>query len=379
VALPLPRRLVRASRNLQRELRVALPAWVTARLGLGVAFLLAYVAADELRPGARPFQLDQGLLAWDGNWYQQIAERGYAHLPAEALRFFPLFPLLGRLLSPLFLGHDDVALVVLANVLALVAGVLVYRLVRAERRAEPEAARGAWLLAVFPSAFVLALAYAESLMLVLVISAFLTLRQRHWWWAALWGVLAGLSRPVGVALVLPAAIEALRGFRSAPSRERVARVAAVAAPVVGLASYLVYVGIRFDDPWLPFTVQEAGFRGDWVNPVSRLFEAADDLFGAERLGDGLHLPFALLFLGLLVVTFRRWPVSYGAFAAAVLVVALSAQNLNSLERYGLGAFPLVLGLASLTELRPLERAALALCGAGFVSLSALALFGSYVP
>ena len=54
---------------------------------------------------------------------------------------------------------------------------------------------------------------------------------------------------------------------------------------------------------------------------------------------------------LLVLTFRWWPASYGVFAALVLAAALGAENLNSLERYGLNAFPLALSLAADTGLR----------------------------
>ena len=45
---------------------------------------------------------------------------------------------------------------------------------------------------------------------------------------------------------------------------------------------------------------------------------------------------------LLVVAFLRLPVSYGAFALCVVVVALSGSNLDSFERYALSAFPLVM-------------------------------------
>jgi hypothetical protein len=84
-------------------------------------------------------------------------------------------------------------------------------------------------------------------------------------------------------------------------------------------------------------------------------------------------------LALLAVVARRWPASFTAFAAVVVVVALAAENLNSLERYALNAFPLVLGLASVTGDRRAEGVTLAVCGGGLVTLTALSLVGSYVP
>ena len=50
---------------------------------------------------------------------------------------------------------------------------------------------------------------------------------------------------------------------------------------------------------------------------------------------------------LIVVAFWRLPVSYGAFAFCVVVVALSGSNLDSFERYALSAFPLVMAGATL--------------------------------
>ncbi|MGH2687140.1 MAG: hypothetical protein ACRDJP_16875, partial [Actinomycetota bacterium] len=154
-----------------------------------------------------------------------------------------------------------------------------------------------------------------------------------------------------------------------------------AGPLGGLGLYLAWVGLRFDDPWLPLTVQEGEFRGDFVDPVTRLVRAAADLvsFEGDRMVDGLHLPFALAFLALLVVVFRRWPASYGGYAAVLLAVALAADNLNSLERYALNAFPLVLGLASITRGPLARRTALGACGAAMVGLTCLALLGEYVP
>jgi hypothetical protein len=102
------------------------------------------------------------------------------------------------------------------------------------------------------------------------------------------------------------------------------------------------------------------------------------LHGAD-LGSGLHFPWAIGFLVLLVVCFRKWPVSYGAYASAVLLIALSAGNLDSLERYGLSAFPLVLALAGLLRVGWLERAALVLCACGLTTYATLAFLGAYVP
>jgi apolipoprotein N-acyltransferase len=63
----------------------------------------------------------------------------------------------------------------------------------------------------------------------------------------------------------------------------------------------------------------------------------------------------------------------------LLITALAAENLNSLERYALSAFPLALALAGLTRDDRVERVALAVLAGGVVALSSMAWLGVYVP
>jgi hypothetical protein len=367
-----------ARARLLRDLRAVLPSWVAARALVAIAFGLAVGVLGHWVPGGRTAQMDQGLLAWDGAFYRDIAEVGYGGLPAEALRFFPLYPLLGRVLAPVVGGNTGLALVLIANAGALVAAVVMYRLARFELGDRALAERAAWLTSLFPAAFVLVWAYAEGVFLPLSLGTFLCARRGRYGWAAGLAFAAALTRPVGILLAAPLAIEALRTWRAAGVRGRLERVVAVAAPVAGLATYLAWVGRTFGDPMLPFSVQ-TDLRGDGTNPLARLVQGLGDVVGVERFGDGLHIPFALAFVALVVVVCRRLPASYGAYAALGVLVALTANNLNSLERYGLSTFPLLLALATLTASRRVEWLALAVCGSGLVAMASLAWLGVYVP
>jgi len=220
-------------------------------------------------------------------------------------------------------------------------------------------------------------AYAEALFLLCALAAFLFARTGRYELAAVVALCAALCRPVGVLLAVPLAIEAARTWRDAHGLERTSRAMAVVAPVAGLALYLGWVGRRFGDVRLPFTVQDE-LRGA-ADPLTRLVRGLGDLVGTERFGDGLHAPFAIGFVVLAVLTARWWPASYTAFAVVVLVAALSADNLNSVERYALNAFPLLLTLAVLLRPGRLERLGLAVCGSGVVALAALAWLAVYVP
>lgn len=361
-------------------LAVVVPAWLLARLLAVTASVLAKVGTNKLI-GHRTLAVFHGPLgwvSWDGGWYEQIARHGYEPLAKEALRFFPLYPLAGRALGWVFGGNTDVALLVLANAGALGAGVLIYHLVIHETGNRALASRSVWYLALFPSAFALVWAYAEPLFLCAAIGAFLAYRRERWWWAALAGLAAALLRPVGCILVLPAVVEIVRTRGLGRRAVGADTVAAVVAPVAGLVAYLAWVGAKFGDWFAPFTVQE-GLRGNTVDPFTRLVDGFKQLTGPEGLKQGLHVPFAVLFVVLVVVVFWRWPVSYGLFAAAVLIVSLGSANINSLERYALNAFPIVLGLVSLTDDDRVDRVVLAGSAGGFVALAGLGLLGAYVP
>ena len=360
------------------DLQAALPPWIVARLLVVVGYVLVAAASDEFAPNGATPKLDQHLLAWDGDWYDAIADRGYGDLPDEAVRFFPLFPLFGRAGGWLLAGNQGLALLLVANLAALVAGMLLHRLALEETDDPALARRAAWLFALFPGAFVLVWGYAEALMLVALIGAFLALRRQAWWLAGAFGLAAGLSRPIGLFLVLPALWEVTRDWRESPGRDRLARVAAVIGAPVGVLIYLVYTAVSGPGFTAPLT-EQSPYRGAVTDPVSRLVDAMGDLVSADRLGDAVHPPMALLFIFLAVVVVRRWPLRYALYTVPVLVLALSAESFNSLERYGLNAFPLVLALATVTKRPELERAAIALGAAGVVALTALSWVGNYVP
>jgi hypothetical protein len=280
----------------------------------------------------------------------------------------------------LFGGHATPALLVLSNLPALVLGALLHRLCLDETGDAALARRAAWLVALVPPFFVLVMGYAEPLALCLSVACFMTLRRQRWGWAAVAGLLAALTRPVGVLLVVPAAIEGARAVRSAGARERAMRAVATLAPLAGAGAFLLWVGARFGDVMLPLRVQDrAALRGGFRNPVATLFVTPVQLVRGTAGIKGVHVPWIVVLVVLAVVACRRWPAAYGAFAAVTVAVALSARNLGSFERYGFGAFPIVLAVASVTAAPWAERSVLAVSAALMAGYAFVAFMGWYVP
>src|SRR5262245_2076758 len=115
-----------------------------------------------------PFALRDGLSGWDAAWYADIARGGYSSVPKEGLRFFPLFPFIGKIVAytPGVSARNGNLLV--ANLSALALGFVVYELAMRERHDAALARRAVWLVYLLPPAFVLVMGYAEAIFMLLV-------------------------------------------------------------------------------------------------------------------------------------------------------------------------------------------------------------------
>jgi hypothetical protein len=351
--------------------RAVVIPFVVSRLLVGASLVVTRHVMTELAvaPGRR---LQASLLGWDAGWYRDIAQGGYNAVPREGLRFFPLFPLIGRVVAWLPGIGAAAAVVIVANAFALAMGFAVHALAMHERADDALARRACWLAYLVPPAFVLVMGYAEAMFITGAALVLLTVRQQRWWWAAGIGFFVGLTRPVGILLAVPALVEAIR------TRDR-RGVAAVAAPIAGFLAYLWWAESRTHEFLYPVRVQEeSARRGGYVDPFRAIGHAARETFSGHLSG-GIHAVSAVIFIGLLVVLFRRWPLSFAIYAAVALAVALSSRNLDSLERYGLATIPFVLAGADLIADETVERTVLVLVGAGLVLASVLAFCGVMVP
>jgi Mannosyltransferase (PIG-V) len=280
---------------------------------------------------------------WDSDYYRAIAVRGYQYDPVThegSVAFFPLYPMLLRLVSPL-LPDPAVAGIVLSNLLLAAAMILLYLLVAA-RLGQDAAPLTLILLAAFPFAFFYSAVYTESLFLCLAVLAFFFVESDRWWLAGLVGLLAALTRLVGVALA-PALLLAYLERRRFRWRSLDARLLSPALVPVGTFLYAAYLYERFGDPLAFYTSSlyawgrhnvfvalETGSQ-QWLDPT-RLIP------GDYEMVLQLNLLIALVWLLMTVPIARRLGLGYAAFVLISTVVPLSA-GLESLGRYLAVLFP----------------------------------------
>ncbi|AGP58918.1 membrane protein [Streptomyces rapamycinicus] len=401
----------RAAGRALRRAAPALLAYAGTRL-LGLVVLAIWGAfADK-----SPHQLLSA--RWDSLWYTRIAAEGYGytlHLPDGAvhsnLAFFPLLPALERVISAITpLAVADAGLLV-SSVTSLFAawGIFAIGDLLYGRRVGVTLAV---LWGVLPVGIVQSMAYSESLFTALAAWGVYAALTRQWLWAGLCAALAGLTRPVGAAVVaavwVAAAVELLpherrrQAWRSGPpvahhhpqrkrfapflrpvahhhpQRKRFAPFLRLLAGVVlaplGWLGYVVWVALRTGSVTGYFDVQNGwgnGFDGGlaFAGFIGGLLIEPPFVGGLGLLlGVG-----ALIWLAVRCVR-QRQPLPLLAYGGAVLALALAAKGyFGSKPRLLIPAFPLLLPVAvALARLRPV-RTALVLGSVGLAS----AVYGAF--
>ena len=127
----------------------------------------------------------------------------------------------------------------IANACLLIAGGLLYALVRLDAGREL-ASRSVWYLLIFPTSFFLSAVYEESLFLVMALGAIYAARRERWLFAGLLGAGAALTRPFGVRRRRPLAVELLMRWR-AEGRPRWLAFPAIAMIPAALGIYMAFL------------------------------------------------------------------------------------------------------------------------------------------
>ena len=351
---------LRGGGGMSRELPVMLQLLLVTRLPIIVIGFLAV--------GAIPLETDLGsqhhdsawinlLARWDAIRYADIARSGYTWdgnpQSQQNVVFFPAFPLAIRLVSRFFAIHPLAAAWLVSIIAFAWAIVLFVRLARTLTDAEV-ATDAAWLLSCYPFAYFFGAAYSESLFLLTMCGLFLSLHRQEFGRAAIWGLVAGLTRPNGWLLCLPAAILAVS--RTLPPRHELGqwlrRGTAVAAPAFGALLFTLYLQLRFGDGLAWVKGQAAWgrtFRGLHLFVADRLLYLRDlGLPGAliEQPIDILNSVAALVTIALIIPIGRRLGLAYGVLAAVLVLPPVLMGGSTSMGRMTAIVFPMFIWLAA---------------------------------
>ncbi|MFE7973258.1 mannosyltransferase family protein [Streptomyces shenzhenensis] len=362
---------------------------------------------------------------WDALWYTRVAELGYGYevrLPNgdvhSDLAFFPLLPWLERLLhalSPLSYADAGFAVALLAS-LAAAWGIFAVADQVYGRRAGVCAVL---LWAVLPVGIVQSMAYSESLFTALAAWSLYAVLTGRWVSAGLLAASAGLTRPVGLAVVAAVWVAAVapfvRGWRTstsdgarnderapdAVSAARARRIRSVrgardatrapsvtlAASVrrralgmliapVGAAGYVLWVGRHTGRGPLGYLDVQAGWRNGFDGGYAFARFIADKFTSIPSAPAGLGLIIGVaLLIWLYVAGIRQGqPLPLLVYTGVVTALALCASSyFGSKPRLLLPAFPLLLPLARSLARLPTSRSVQVTVGVAVAS----AVYGAF--
>ena len=294
------------------------------------------------------------LRVWDADWYVEIARHGYFFDPhaASSVGFYPLYPLLMRALmhcglDPLLAGYA------ISHAALFAAAVWMWRLAALETRSATTANLAVTFLLLSPGAVWFGLIYTESLFLLTVLGCLLAARRGRWLEAGLWGYASAVTRTPGLLLagflLLEAAQQWWERRRAEGSDKRSLlslwpQALAVAGPVLGQVSFLIFLQVAFGD-WhaQQKTVTAGWFAGGPRWPWTALADTwgwGEPLF--TLLGDPA-LAVAVLAGIASWWTLRRW--GYPALVLALATLYLVTTNGDSLLRYAATIAPVYVVLA----------------------------------
>jgi hypothetical protein len=330
------------------------------------------------RFAGRPYLAEPTLnthVAFDSEYYLSIAVVGYDDPDVPQYQapggeevplnyaFLPAYPFTMRVVAaPLgWLGVEPIAAATVAGVavslLATLGAMLALYWLARRHLTEGSAMRAAFFLLIFPSGFFLAQVYTEALFLAVSFGALALIADRRPLLAGLLAIVAVLTRPVGIALVLPIGIgltEAILRWRrskeSVPPWHELAAwgIAAVAPVLTYLAWSSSAMGRTFETVQREYFGRgllnlEAAWEG-WTRAIAGFADALPE----TRFYYGLEVAAVVLAVVACAWAFRRWPAA-SLFGLAVLFISLSSGEPQGMIRYALAVPAIFLLLARLGE------------------------------
>lgn len=353
-----------------RRVAPALLGYAAVR-ALGLVALALWSAARDKSP-------HQLLTArWDSLWYTRVAELGYGYevrLPNgdvhSNLAFFPLLPWLERAVSAVTpLSYADAGLLI--STLASLAAAWGIFAVADHVYGRRAGVCAVLLWAVLPVGIVQSMAYSESLFTALAAWSLYAVLTGRWLTAGLLASFAGLTRPVGAAVVAAVWVAAIASYvRDSSVRERSVpapdgaplwrRVLGMLLAPLGAAGYVLWVGQHTGKGPLGYLDVQAGWGNGFDGGYAFARFVADKFtsFPSALAGIGLIVGVALVIWLYVICVRQGQPLPLLVYAGIVTALALCASSyFGSKPRLLLPAFPLLLPPAlALARLRTLTSA-----------------------
>ncbi|MGH7142182.1 MAG: mannosyltransferase family protein [Candidatus Saccharimonadales bacterium] len=263
---------------------------------------------------------------WDGPDYLNIEQNSYTS--ATQANFFPLYPLIARIINMVISSPLNSALAV--SWLSFVGVIYFYlKIVKFLFKITDnmEAIKGLLFFILFPTAVFFLATYTESLFAFLSLGAIYSALRKKYLVAALLLMLVTATHVTGIFVLALLAMILL---------EQKAKIKTFAGTIIvgslGLLGYILFLKVNFNKP-LAFITSQVSNHGWLQHGFSNLLTTVDFL--------------NLIFIILLIITAIYWwnrKRSFSIYSLLFILIPLVGKQFGGFNRYVLMAFPLELML-----------------------------------
>jgi len=305
---------------------------------------------DEISRGWRysSHRLLDILGKWDGGHYLSIAIEGY-HLPLDQITetqhniaFFPFYPIFVRFFAQILgieVQHNLELLlligVIISNIFFLLALILLYKLISHYFKKTIIAKNTILNILIFPTSFIFACFYSESIFLFFVVACFYAAFKKKWLFASIFASVATLTRPIGILIFFPLILEYFKCIKWKIKKIKINLIYFLLIPLSFLSFF--YYSYRVSGNFLaPISAQKA-----WGKHLTTPWKTILEPNYYQSVITDVDRITAILFITLAITSFfTSIPVSYSLLSLLFLVPPLLTGTLTSVTRYYATIFPI---------------------------------------
>jgi hypothetical protein len=255
----------------------------------------------------------KNLASFDGAQYLVISSQRY-YTFAQA--YFPFYPMLIRVLAPIFGKNHLITALLISNVTFIIGFIYFLKYAALILKNKNHVLLTGLLLLAFPSSFYFSTVYTESLFFMFLILGLFQMKKGRYLWAFIFAYCAGLTRLVGLFIVIPFFVHSLFVVYSKRSQEKNThpRIVPNMLTISFVKDYFAYI-VRHPDLLLAVL---APILGVFTYSMYLLYTYGDGLyffhaqssFGANRSGSHLIILPQVVYRYLKIFITAQWNFQY---------------------------------------------------------------------
>lgn len=288
---------------------------------------------------------------WDGGHYLNIAQNGYTNLQETA--FFPLYPILIKIIGTVLIGHYLFAGLLISNVSFLLFLYVLGRL--SKILIKKQSLDLVFIYLLYPASFFAVAFYSEGLFLAVSALALLYFLRKQYFIAYTLAAICAVTRPFGLILIFAMFVsEIFVLLRNKKLSQEVIKPFAHLLSGLSLFSlYAFFLYTKFQDP-LAFLSVQSKWNREIMDPVTTFIMYIGNFatFKLQHVMDYLDLVVFCSAVTILVLGIKKLPTVIWIYSMLVLLFGATTGTLTGTPRYAVSAIGVFILMAEYLQNRP---------------------------